>query len=186
MNRITSFTVDHDLLAEGIYVSRIDGDITTYDMRTRIPNGGDFMDTTTAHTVEHMFATFVRNSEIKDDVIYFGPMGCRTGFYLLVRNADNAKVLEITKKILADIIAYEGEVFGNTRKECGNYLDLDLAKAKEECPDISKPLKQSRPLNTNHKKSPESPHGFSGVYVILQQFLSLCLLVCLHLHGGRA
>ena len=133
MNRITSFTVDHDLLKEGIYVSRIDGDITTYDMRTRVPNSGDFMDTTTAHTVEHMFATFVRNSEIKDDVIYFGPMGCRTGFYLLVRNADNAKILEITKKILADIIAYDGEVFGNTRKECGNYLDLDLEKAKEEC-----------------------------------------------------
>ena len=102
MKRITSFTVDHDLLTEGIYVSRIDGDITTYDMRTRVPNSGDYMDTTTAHTVEHMFATFVRNSEISDDVIYFGPMGCRTGFYLLVRNADNQKVLEITKKTVAE------------------------------------------------------------------------------------
>lgn len=143
MNRITSFTVDHDLLKEGIYVSRIDGDITTYDMRTRIPNNGDFMDTTTAHTVEHMFATFVRNSEISDDVIYFGPMGCRTGFYLLVRNADNEKILEITKKILADILAYEGEVFGNTKKECGNYLDLDLAKAKEECAKYLKVLTEN-------------------------------------------
>ena len=132
MNRITSFTVDHDLLTEGIYVSRIDGDITTYDMRTRIPNGGDFMDTTTAHTLEHMFATFVRNSEIKDDVIYFGPMGCRTGFYLLVRNADNTKILEITKKILADIIAYEGEVFGKASRECGNYRNLSLEAAKIE------------------------------------------------------
>ena len=75
MDRITSFTVDHDLLTEGIYVSRIDGDITTYDMRTRVPNSGDYMDTTTAHTVEHMFATFVRNSEIGGDVIYFGPHG---------------------------------------------------------------------------------------------------------------
>ena len=143
MKRITSFTVDHDLLKEGIYVSRIDGDITTYDMRTRIPNNGDFMDTTTAHTVEHMFATFVRNSEISDDVIYFGPMGCRTGFYLLVRNADNAKILEITKKILADILAYEGVVFGNTKKECGNYLDLDLAKAKEECAKYLKVLTEN-------------------------------------------
>lgn len=144
MDRITSFTVDHDLLTEGIYVSRIDGDITTYDLRTRVPNSGDFMDTTTAHTVEHMFATFVRNSEISDDVIYFGPMGCRTGFYLLVRNADNAKILEITKKILADIIAYEGEVFGNTRKECGNYLDLDLEKAKEECRRYLKALEKEQ------------------------------------------
>ena len=143
MKRITSFTVDHDLLKEGIYVSRIDGDITTYDLRTRVPNNGKFMDTTTAHTVEHMFATFVRNSEISDDVIYFGPMGCRTGFYLLVRNADNAKILEITKKILADIVAYEGEVFGNTRKECGNYLDLDLAKAKEECAKYLKVLTEN-------------------------------------------
>ncbi len=143
MKRITSFNVDHDLLKEGIYVSRIDGDVTTYDLRTRIPNNGDFMDTTTAHTVEHMFATFVRNSEISDNVIYFGPMGCRTGFYLLVRDADNAKILEITKKILADIVAYEGEVFGNTRKECGNYLDLDLAKAKEECAKYLKVLTEN-------------------------------------------
>ena len=133
MERIKSFAVNHDVMGIGMYTSRVDGDITTYDMRTRVPNADNFMDTTTAHTVEHMFATFVRNSEIKDDVIYFGPMGCRTGFYLLVRNADNAKILEITKKILADIIAYDGDVFGNTKKECGNYLDLDLEKAKEEC-----------------------------------------------------
>lgn len=133
MNRITSFTVDHNKLKEGIYVSRIDGDITTYDLRTRIPNNGEYMDTTTAHTVEHMFATFVRNSEISDDVIYFGPMGCRTGFYLVVRNADNQQILSITKRILNDIIEYDGPVFGASRKECGNYLDLDLEKAKTEC-----------------------------------------------------
>lgn len=133
MNRITSFTVDHDKLREGIYVSRIDGDITTYDLRTRVPNNGEYMDTTTAHTVEHMFATFVRNSEIAGDVIYFGPMGCRTGFYLVVRNAENEKILAVTKRILADIIAYDGPVFGASRKECGNYLDLDLEKGKAEC-----------------------------------------------------
>ena len=133
MQRITSFNIDHDKLEPGIYVSRIDGDITTYDLRTRKPNNGEYMDTTTAHTVEHMFATFVRNSEIKDDVIYFGPMGCRTGFYLLIRNADNAKVLGITKRILADILAYDGPVFGASQKECGNFRDLDLAKCKAEC-----------------------------------------------------
>lgn len=133
MERITSFSVDHDKLFPGIYVSRIDGDVTTYDLRTRRPNMGEYMDTTTAHTVEHMFATFVRNSEIKDDVIYFGPMGCRTGFYLLVRNADNKKVLDITKDILEKIIAYNGPVFGASQKECGNYRDLDLEKAKAEC-----------------------------------------------------
>ena len=133
MQRITSFNIDHDKLEPGIYVSRVDGDITTYDLRTRKPNNGEYMDTTTAHTVEHMFATFARNSEMKDDVIYFGPMGCRTGFYLLIRNADNEKVLALTKKILADILAYDGPVFGASQKECGNYRYLDLAKCKAEC-----------------------------------------------------
>ena len=132
MDRITSFTVDHDLLTEGIYVSRIDGDITTYDMRTRVPNSGDYMDTTTAHTVEHMFATFVRNSEIGGDVIYFGPMGSQTGFYLLVRNADNAEVLRQVRLTLMKILAHEGPVFGASSRECGNYRSLSLASAKTE------------------------------------------------------
>ena len=95
VRRISSFSVNHDLLDEGIYVSRIDGDVTTYDMRTRKPNMGDYMDNITMHSLEHMFATYVRNSDIGADVIYFGPMGCRTGFYLLVRNADNAEVLAV-------------------------------------------------------------------------------------------
>ena len=132
MNRITSFTVDHDLLTEGIYVSRIDGDITTYDLRTRIPNGGDYMDHVTMHSMEHMLATYLRNSEMREDVLYFGPMGCRTGFYLLVRNADNERVLTELKKALAAVIAHEGEIFGNTRQECGNYRELSLQAAKDE------------------------------------------------------
>ena len=132
MKKIASFTVDHTVLETGIYVSRIDGDITTYDLRTRKPNGTEFMDHSTMHTLEHMFATYVRNSEIADDVIYFGPMGCQTGFYLLVRNADNGKVLEVTKKVLSDIISHEGDVFGNSEIECGNYRTLNLQKAKDE------------------------------------------------------
>ena len=133
MKKIASFTVDHDLLDPGIYVSRVDGDLTTYDLRTRKPNAGDYMDSTTTHTVEHMFATYVRNSEIKDSVIYFGPMGCRTGFYLITRGVSNEKVLDVTMDVLRKIIAHEGEVFGASRVECGNYLDLDLSTAKREC-----------------------------------------------------
>ena len=132
MKKIASFTVDHTTLETGIYVSRIDGDITTYDLRTRKPNCGDVMDHSTMHTLEHMFATYVRNSEISDDVIYFGPMGCQTGFYLLIRNADNDKVLAVTKKVLSDITNHEGDVFGNSEIECGNYRTLDLQKAKDE------------------------------------------------------
>ena len=132
VRRITSFSVDHDLIEPGIYVSRIDGDITTYDMRTRKPNADDFMDNLTMHSLEHMFATLVRNSEIGGDVIYFGPMGCRTGFYLLVRNADNARVLEIVRSVLSDITDKSTEMFGATRKECGNYKELSLESAKTE------------------------------------------------------
>ena len=85
------------------------------------------------HTVEHMFATYVRFSEFGQNIIYFGPMGCRTGFYLLVRNMTNEQVLALTKEVLEKIIAHDGEVFGSTRKECGNYLELDLESAKKEC-----------------------------------------------------
>ena len=132
VNKIASFTVDHDLLTEGIYVSRIDGDVTTYDLRTRIPNSGDYMDNLTMHSVEHMFATYVRASEIGERVIYFGPMGCQTGFYLLVRNADDREVLDTVIAVLKRIVAHDGEMFGAVRRECGNYRNLDLPAAKLE------------------------------------------------------
>ena len=132
VKKIASFEVNHNLLTEGIYVSRIDGDITTYDMRTRVPNAGDYMDNLTMHSLEHMFATYVRNSNIGADVIYFGPMGCRTGFYLLVRNADNAEVLTTVKEVLGKIVNEATEMFGATRKECGNYKELSLESAKAE------------------------------------------------------
>jgi S-ribosylhomocysteine lyase len=82
--------------------------------------------------MEHMLATYLRNSEMKDDVLYFGPMGCRTGFYLLVRNADDRRVLAELKKALEAVVAHEGEIFGNSRKECGNYRELSLEAAKKE------------------------------------------------------
>ncbi|MBQ4354495.1 MAG: S-ribosylhomocysteine lyase [Clostridia bacterium] len=133
MQKIASFTVDHNKLEPGIYVSRRDGDITTYDLRTRKPNAGDYMDNRTMHSVEHLFATFVRNSEIAADVIYFGPMGCQTGFYLLTRNVPDEKVLAVTMEVLRKIIAYDGEMPGNSAVECGNYKNLDTADAKIEC-----------------------------------------------------
>lgn len=132
MEKIESFKIDHDKLECGIYVSRIDGDITTYDMRHRRPNKGDYIDNATMHSLEHMFATYIRNSEITDDVIYYGPMGCQTGFYLLVRNADNKRVLSVVKNVLERIISHEGEVFGNTAIECGHYENLDITLAKSE------------------------------------------------------
>ena len=132
MERIASFTVNHDKIAEGIYVSRIDGDIITYDMRMRRPNMGDYIDNLTLHSLEHMFATYVRNSEYSDSVIYFGPMGCQTGFYLLVRDLDNETVLMLVKSVLEKIINHKGEIFGNTREECGNYRNLNLEASQIE------------------------------------------------------
>lgn len=133
LKRIASFSVDHDKIREGIYVSRIDGDVTTYDLRTRIPNGGDYMDNVTMHTVEHLFATYVRSSSIGERVIYFGPMGCQTGFYLLVRDAENGEVLAVVLDVLRKILAHDGPVPGQSRTECGNYLSLELSAAKTEC-----------------------------------------------------
>ena len=150
MNKITSFTVDHNKINPGIFISRIDGDITTYDLRTRKPNCGDYMDNETMHSVEHMFATLVRNSEIKDDVIYFGPMGCQTGFYLLIRNADDENVIQIILDILQKIIDYDGEIFGKSRIECGNYKSLDLEKAKEECRKYLETLKSYEKITTSY------------------------------------
>ena len=138
--QIKSFQVDHDYITPGIYVSRIDGDVVTYDLRTRKPNNDDYMDNVTMHTVEHMFATFVRFSDFGENIIYFGPMGCRTGFYLLVRNMTNDQVLALTKDVLKKIIDHEGEVFGASRKECGNYLELNLERAKKECKEYLKNL----------------------------------------------
>ena len=133
MKKIASFSVDHDKIRPGIYISRIDGDVTSFDLRTRTPNAGDYMDNITMHSVEHMLATYLRNGEIGDSVIYFGPMGCRTGFYLLTRDISPVSALNALKNALAATIAHEGEVFGATRQECGNYKELDLDAAKREC-----------------------------------------------------
>lgn len=133
MKTIASFTVDHDKILPGMYISRIDGDITTFDLRTRRPNMGEYMDNRTMHTVEHMLATLLRNSEIGGKVIYFGPMGCQTGFYLLTQGLAPEAVRAALLTALEAVLAHEGEVFGATRQQCGNYKNLDLSDAQREC-----------------------------------------------------
>ena len=132
MERIKSFQINHNILEPGFYISREDDNVITYDLRTRKPNNGDYMSNATMHSLEHMFATYARNSAVSDKVIYFGPMGCQTGFYFLVKDLAPVEVFELTIEILEDIIAYEGPVFGASAIECGNYANLDLALAKEE------------------------------------------------------
>ena len=133
IQRIKSFEIDHTILDPGFYISRVDGDITTFDLRTRKPNTDSLITPSCMHTLEHMFATFIRNSPIAADVVYFGPMGCQTGFYLLTRNRDPKEVFEQTKIVLEKILAYEGPVFGGSEVECGNYRTLNLQTAKDEC-----------------------------------------------------
>ena len=131
MKRIASFSVNHNTLEKGVYISRIDGDIVTYDIRMKKPNGDDYLDYAAIHTFEHLFATYARNTEYAKDIIYVGPMGCRTGFYFLVKNKiPHYKVLEILKGTLKFIIDFSGEIPGSKPVECGNYLEHDLNGAK--------------------------------------------------------
>ena len=141
MKKIASFTIDHTILTKGMYTSRIDGDCVTYDIRTKLPNREPVMENGAIHTLEHLFATFVRNSDIKDSVIYFGPMGCRTGFYFIVRDCVPAQTaIETAKKAFAYCRDFEGEIPGATEKECGNYRDHGLVGAKGIAEDMIKVL----------------------------------------------
>lgn len=130
MKKIASFTINHDTLMPGMYVSRQDGDITTYDIRVIPPNQPPFMDNDEMHTVEHLFSTFVRNSKFEEKIIYFGPMGCRTGFYFLVRDMDKSDAIALASQAFSFVRDYEGVIPGSSKVECGNYLEHNLEKAK--------------------------------------------------------
>lgn len=141
MKKIASFTVDHRFIKEWIYISRIDGDVTTYDIRMRKPNTGNLMSNALIHSFEHLFATFMRNGTLSDQIIYAGPMGCQTGFYLLVRDADNKAVLDEIKRVLAEIAVYKGEMPGSSEIECGNYKNLDTGIAAKEAAEYLEKIK---------------------------------------------
>ncbi len=133
MKKIASFTIDHTILPKGMYLSRVDANTVTYDIRTRRPNREEVMDNGGIHTLEHLFATYVRNSEFSDKIIYFGPMGCRTGFYFITTDTLSKKdAIELTKAALAFCADFEGEVPGVSEIECGNYRDHNLENAKKE------------------------------------------------------
>ena len=140
MNKIASFQVDHTKFRVGMYISRIDGDIVTYDIRMVIPNSGTYMSTASMHTIEHIFATFARSSELSNKVIYVGPMGCRTGFYLLVRDLKKAQAIALAYDAMKFINAFEGEIPGYSETECGNWLEHDLTAAKKDILPILKKL----------------------------------------------
>lgn len=153
MKKIASFTVDHDKLEKGMYISRIDGDAVTYDIRMKKPNGGDYLSNGALHTFEHLFATFVRNGKYSDSVIYVGPMGCRTGFYMILRDSvSGAEAIELVKSCFGFIADFTGEIPGSKRKECGNYLEHDLDGAKAIARDMLSVLENWQTDNLKYKE----------------------------------
>ncbi len=131
MKKIPSFTKNHDVLAVGLHFCNEIKGVATWDLRFKKPNGGDYVSPKALHTIEHLMATVLRNSAESENVIYFGPMGCRTGFYLLTVNLEYAQVLSLLKESIPLALTMD-EIPGNRREECGNYLEHDLDGAREE------------------------------------------------------
>ncbi|MBR6507437.1 MAG: S-ribosylhomocysteine lyase [Clostridia bacterium] len=149
MKRIASFTVDHLNLLPGLYISRKDkrGDtvITTFDMRMTAPNREPVMDIPALHTIEHLGATFLRNSEYKDDIVYFGPMGCRTGCYLLMfGDLRSEDVYDLAVELCDFIISFEGDIPGAAPEQCGNYSEQNLNMAKYYISKYKKELTENK------------------------------------------
>lgn len=152
MKKIASFTVNHDTLTKGMYISRIDGDVVTYDIRMKVPNGGDYFSMSAAHTLEHLFATYARNSRFGEQIVYVGPMGCRTGFYLLTRDGvSSSDAIALVQESMAFVRDFEGEIPGSKKAECGNYLDHDLAGAKKLGEDMCSVLKNWQVADLQYK-----------------------------------
>ena len=132
MERIPSFSIDHTRLSRGVYLSREDDDVRTWDLRMKEPNHGDYLANGVLHTIEHLFATFARNGQYRQGIVYFGPMGCRTGCYLLTRGLSDAQVLDCIRACFREMVDFEGEIPGAKEEECGNYREHDLPGCRAE------------------------------------------------------
>ncbi len=135
MKQIASFMVDHTVLKPGLYLSREDGSVITYDLRFKVPNSGDLLSNAEMHSVEHVIATLLRNSPQQDAVIYFGPMGCQTGFYFLFDGArlSHDQAIDLLRGVFEAGADFEGPMPGASAVECGNYRNLDLDLARDQC-----------------------------------------------------
>lgn len=135
MEKIASFQVDHEKLEPGLYLSRRDGDVTTFDLRFKKPNTGDLLSNAEMHSVEHMMATLLRNGPHRDAVVYFGPMGCQTGFYFLFDSGKltDSQAVDLLREAFAAGAAWEGPMPGKSARECGNYQNLDADLARAQC-----------------------------------------------------
>ncbi|MBQ7522491.1 MAG: S-ribosylhomocysteine lyase [Clostridia bacterium] len=153
MQKIASFTVNHNVLEKGMYISRIDGDVVTYDIRMKKPNGGNFLGNGELHTLEHLLATYLRNSNYSDSVVYVGPMGCRTGFYVLLRDAVSHKeAISLVRDSLKYIAQFDGVISGSKKEECGNYLEHDLNGARSTALDMFRVLEHTEEKDLIYKE----------------------------------
>lgn len=149
LRKIASFTINHDTLVPGFYVSRVDGDCITYDLRLKYPNRGDYIGQGALHTLEHLVATYIRSSDWSDQVIYFGPMGCRTGFYMILRDSvSQENAIALTKAAFRFSADFEGDIPGAKQIECGNYLEHDLPDARREAAAYLQVLAACTPATT--------------------------------------
>ena len=135
MERIASFTVDHNVLVPGLYLSRRDGSVVTFDLRFKKPNTGDLLSNSQMHSVEHLIATLLRNSAGKDAVVYFGPMGCQTGFYFLFDGdkLTNGQAIALLQAVFARAAVYDGPMPGCSAAERGNYRHLSVEEGRACC-----------------------------------------------------
>ncbi len=141
MEKIASFMINHDVLTKGMYISRIDGDVVTYDVRMKKPNNNDFLENAAMHTLEHLMATYLRNTPMSKEVVYVGPMGCRTGFYVLMRNTvTQEQALRLVKQSFDFASEFRGDIPGVSSRECGNYLEHDLEGARKVARDMAEVL----------------------------------------------
>lgn len=151
LKQIASFQVDHTKLEPGMYTSRVDGDVVTYDIRMVKPNCSTYLAPAAMHSFEHLFATYVRSGEVSDQVIYVGPMGCRTGFYFLVRDSITpAAAIAMVNDMLAFVSNFDGPVPGATEKECGNYREQDLEGARAIADSMIPVLRDWKPENLKY------------------------------------
>ena len=135
MEKIASFTVDHTKLLPGLYLSRQDGTITTFDLRFKRPNTGDLLTNSEMHSAEHLIATLLRNSSQKDAVIYFGPMGCQTGFYFLFDSSrlTNSQAIALLQEVFSAAAEYDDAMPGSSAIECGNFANLSVREGRRIC-----------------------------------------------------
>ncbi len=150
MEKIASFQVDHTKFGVGMYISRVDGDIVTYDCRMVKPNGGVYISNPSLHTIEHLFATFARSSALSEKVIYVGPMGCRTGFYFIARDMAHEDAIKLCYEAFKFVSEFDGIIPGYSEVECGNWLEHDLETARKDVMPILAKLANYSPEMLNY------------------------------------